>query len=440
MGDAPRAVSPLKKGVAALIAIAGSKAALTIADQGIVSVANFATSIILGRMCSKEEFGLYLLGFSIVILAVNTQSSLISAAYTVFSPRMKGEEHARYTGSTLIHQITYALIIVAALAIAAGAMGFGGGPQGLSPVLWTLAAVIAMILLKEYARQVCFAGLRTKTVFALDTAVSALQVAGLLLLARFGGLSAQHAYAVIGCCAGAAGLLWLAASRRLFSPRLSAAPAHFRKNWGYGKWIFAYNVAFIASNQIYPWLLLAFHGAEANGIYGACAGVIFLVNPLIIGLGNFLGPKTVHALNQSGPEAMRRVVRIADLFFLAVIGGFAVTMFFAGEWVLTLFYGQKYAGNGAVVIVLGVVQVAWALTVPANFGLNALERPDVAFKSLLLSLVVMVTAGVWLVWAYGPLGVAFGLFAGNVAACAFTRLYFGRQIGIRLAQHGTLET
>ncbi|HEX71717.1 MAG TPA: hypothetical protein ENN65_00160, partial [Candidatus Hydrogenedentes bacterium] len=147
---------------------------------------------------------------------------------------------------------------------------------------------------------------------------------------------------------------------------------------------------------------------------------------------------TVHALTENGPQAMRRVVRLADLFFLAGIGGFAVLMFFAGEWVLTLFYGQKYAGHGAVVVVLGVVQVAWALTVPANFGLNALERPDIAFKSLLLSLGVMVTVGVWLVWAYGPMGVAFGLLAGNIAACVFTRAYFGRQLGIRQAQHGKL--
>ncbi len=438
MDAGSRSAWPLKTGLAAIGAVAGGKAALTIADQGIVSAANFATSIIIGRMCSKEEFGLYLLGFSIVILVVNTQLSLISAAYTVFSPRMRGEAHARYTGSTLIHQIVYACIVVAALFFAATAMRLWGGPEGLGPVLWTLAAVIALILLKEYARQVCFAGLRIKTVFALDTAVSVLQVAGLLGLAYAGGLSARHAYGVIGLCAGAAGLLWLAASRRMFSPRLSEAGAHFRKNWGYGKWIFAYNVAFVASNQIYPWLLLAFHGAEANGIYGACAGVIFLVNPLIIGLGNFLGPKTVHALTENGPQAMRRVVRLADLFFLAGIGGFAVLMFFAGEWVLTLFYGQKYAGHGAVVVVLGVVQVAWALTVPANFGLNALERPDIAFKSLLLSLGVMVTVGVWLVWAYGPMGVAFGLLAGNIAACVFTRAYFGRQLGIRQAQHGKL--
>ncbi len=428
----------LKTGLAAIGAVARGKAALTIADQGIVSAANFATSIILGRICSKEEFGLYLLGFSIIILAVNTQLSLISAAYTVFSPRMHGEAHARYTGSTLIHQILYACGVVVALLIVATGMRMWGGPAGLGSVLLTLAAVIALILLKEYARQVCFAGLRTGTVFLIDTTVSVLQVTGLLFMAHAGSLSARHAYGVIGLCAGAAGLLWLAASRRMFAPRWSDAVADFRKNWGYGKWIFAYNVAFVASNQIYPWLLLAFHGAEANGIYGACAGVIFLVNPLIIGLGNYLGPKTVHALTEHGPQAMRRVVRLADFFFLAAIGGFAVLMFFAGEWVLTLFYGHKYAGHGAVVMVLGVVQVAWALTVPANFGLNALERPDIAFKSLLLSLGVMVTAGVWLVWAYGPMGVAFGLLAGNIAACVFTRAYFGRQLGIWQAQHGKL--
>ncbi|HEX71760.1 MAG TPA: hypothetical protein ENN65_00375, partial [Candidatus Hydrogenedentes bacterium] len=61
MDAGSRSAWSLKTGLAALGAVAGGQAALTIADQGIVSSANFATSIIIGRMCSKEEFGLYLL-------------------------------------------------------------------------------------------------------------------------------------------------------------------------------------------------------------------------------------------------------------------------------------------------------------------------------------------------------------------------------------------
>lgn len=404
------------------------KAPLTIVDQGIVSAANFFTSIIIGRACSKDEFGLYMLGFSIVILCVNTQVSLISAAYTVYSPRLPGEERARYTGSTLIHQLVLAALAVTGLLIAATVFSLGVGPKGLAPVAWTLAAVIFFLLLKEYARQICFAGLRTKTVLVLDLFVSCAQVIGLLLLAWFGALAANTAYWILGGACALAAFAWLSAMRRHFAPRRQQVLPDFRHNWTFSKWIFAQNLAFVASNQVYPWLLAGFHGPEANGVFGACAGVVFFANPFIIGLGNFLGPKTAHAYSQGGAGEMRRVVSLADQFFLITMTLFCGVMVFFGNWVLVLLFGAKYAGNGTVVSLLALGQLVWAMTVPANFGLNALERPDVAFKSLLLSLVVMATVGVWLVWAFGPMGVAAGLLTGNMAACIYTRLVFAKRI------------
>ncbi len=431
------------KALRAIFGVLTGKAPLSIADQGIVSAANFLSSFIVGRVCSKDEFGLYMLGFSLVVLCVNTQISLISAAYTVYSPRLSGEAHARYTGSTLVHQVV--LAAGAVLLLAGAALGLmllksatGTGTEGLPAILGAVAAAIFFIMLKEYARQVCFAGLWTKTVLALDACVAGGQVGLFAAVAWWGGLSPAWAFVITGAVCAAVALAWLVSMRKRFLPRLAHVLPDFRQNWSFTKWIFAYNVAFIASNQLYPWLLLTFHGPEANGVYGACALVVFFGNPLIIGLGNFLGPKTAHAYSQGGAREMQRVVALADKFFLGTMTLFCLGMFLLAEWILWILFKDKYAGNGLVVAVLSVGQLVWALTVPANFGLNALERPDVSFKSLLLSLAVMFTAGVWLVWAFGPAGVACGLLAGNVVACMYTRASFKRSVRAVEARHATL--
>ncbi len=419
-------------------AAATGKAALTILDQGIVSAANFLSSIIVGRACLKDEFGLYMLAFSMVVIATNTQISLITAAYTVFSPRMEEEARARYTGSTLIHQWVLSGGIIVVLAGLFAGFALTGKPEGLAPVIGVLAALIGFILLKDYARQVCFAGLRTKAVLILDSAVFVLQVGGLLGLTAMGWISSRNAYAVIGAvCAGAGGL-WLWTMRGHIRPRLSEALPHFKMNWGFSKWFFAYNLAFIAANQLYPWLLAAFHGTAANGVFGACTGVVFFANPFIIGLGNFLGPRTAHAYAQGGPAELRRIVSLANTFFLLAMAVFAAFMFLLGDWFLVLLYGRQYAGNGWVVGTLAAGQLVWALTVPSNFGLNAVERPDVSFKSLLLSLAVMLTLGLWFVYAGGPMGVACGLLAGNIAACLYTRVAYAKHIRVLEAQRDTL--
>ena len=70
---------------------------LSLADQAVVSATNFATGVIVARTCSREELGLYMLGFSVILLATDLQTSLISTPYMVYAPRLKGRAHALYT-------------------------------------------------------------------------------------------------------------------------------------------------------------------------------------------------------------------------------------------------------------------------------------------------------------------------------------------------------
>jgi len=403
------------------------KAFWTLLDQGIVSAANFATTLIIGRT-SAEQLGLYVLGFTIVIALVNAQSSIINFAYTVYSPRLEDDARARYTGSTLVHQGCYGALVITGLAVAGWAVPRDMTEEGLAPVLSALAGVILFLLLREYARQVSFARLRAKTALAVDCFIAAVQVGGLLLLAWYGRLTARTAWMVIGSGAGLAVLAWLFAHRRLFAIHLAHIVPDFRKNWSFSRWILAYSLAYLASTQLYPWILNFFHGKTETGIYGACTGVIFLANPFLLGMGNFLGPKTSHAYAEEGVAALRRVVNKATAFFAATMGVFCLIMFTAGPYLVMFLFGDAYAGQHWPIALLALAQLAWAFTIPANFGLNALERPDVSFKGLLLAVGVTLTLGVYLVYALGIVGVAAGMLAGNTAACLFTRAVFSRQM------------
>jgi hypothetical protein len=139
---------------------------LSLADQAVASVTNFVTGVIIARSSSKEEFGLYMLGFSLILLTTDLQTSLIATPYMVYAPRLKGRAHALYAGSTLIHQVAFSLLGMLALACAAVTSRFGIGPRGLGPVLWALGAMAGLIMLREFVRRICFAGLKLRSVLA----------------------------------------------------------------------------------------------------------------------------------------------------------------------------------------------------------------------------------------------------------------------------------
>jgi len=149
----------IDSGIAVQWNLTARKGLVTLADQAVVSMTNFVTGVIIGRACTKDEFGLYMLGLSIMLYVTNLQTSLILTPYMILSPRLQGDAHALYTGSTLIHQFALSALAMLWLAVGGVVLSLGMGPQGLVPVVWSLVVVIAFILLRDYARQVCFAQL-----------------------------------------------------------------------------------------------------------------------------------------------------------------------------------------------------------------------------------------------------------------------------------------
>ena len=400
---------------------------ISLADQAVASGTNFLTGVIIARACSKEEFGLYMLGFSLILLMTDFQTSLITTPYMVYAPRLKGRAHALYTGSTLIHQLAFCVLTMVALVCGSFAVTNGIGPRGLGPVLWALIAVIGLIMLREFARRVCFACLRLKTAFLFDTCIAVGQIGGLLLLARFGLLSAGRAFWVIGLACGIVVLGWLWSDRAFYNPRLSESLADLKKNWILGKWVFASGLVVAVSMNLYPWLLAFFHGTASTGIWAACLGVISVGNPALLGIQNLVGPKIAHVYVADGPKALRRLVLQITAIIAVPMSLLCVVMIFWGDRLVTLLYGRQYAGNGLVVTILAFNLLVTSSAFPFSRALFTIERAHVDFLVNFAALFIMVTLGFWLVRIFGPLGAALGLLGGGVVisvirAVAFLRL------------------
>lgn len=391
---------------------------LSLADQGIVSATNFVTGIIIARTCSQAELGLYTLGFSVILLVTDLQTSLISTPYMVYAPRLKGCAHALYTGSTLLHQMAFSLLIVIALLFGAVAAAMGAGPNGLGQVLWVLVATISFIVLREYARRVCFARLKLLPTFLFDACIAGLQIAGLLFLARLQMLSASRTYWVIGSSCGIALLWWFWSDREFYRPRINESRADLKRNWIFGKWVFASGLVWAVSMNLYPWFLAAFHGTGSAGVWAACLAVASVGNPALLGIQNLVGPKIAHEYAAAGPAAMRRLVFTITGAISLPVSLLCLALILWGGRLMSLLYGSQYAGNSGVVAVLALSVLISAPTFCFSRALYATERPDQDFLASFAALIVMVTLGIWLARALGPLGAAFGLLAGNAATSA----------------------
>ncbi len=400
------------------------KCFITLVDQTVVSATNFITSIIIGRACTKEEFGLYMLGFTIVVLGMDLQMSLIGTPFMIYSPRLKGNAKALYTGSTLIHQFALSALVIFCLAIAGVMLSLGKGPQGLTRVVWALFVAVTFIMLREYIRRVSFASMQMKTALVLDSFVAAIQIVGLLLLAYLGVLSASLVYWVIGAACGLVSLFWFKYMHKEISLRISQAIQDFRLNWSLGKWIFASGLLWTLSMSLYPWFIASFHGTASAGVWAACLGTIALGNPLLIGVQNFLGPRIAHSFAEGGLRALRRFAIKASIAFSALMAPLALILLVFGGSIMDRLYSAKYAGNSMVVSILAMNLLVSAGVFTFSRFLFVIGRADVDFKINFVPLFVLFTLGLWLVHSYGPLGAAIGLLLSNLVSSGIRGAFF----------------
>ena len=299
-------------------------------DQGVASATTFLGTVLVGRNTTKEEFGSYVLGLTILAWVTNLQTSFVTSPYLYRQAGLSDAERRRLAGSTLIHHLILAAVATGVVVLAAAIAGISGSAR-LSSSAWALAVCLAPSLLKEYGRQTSFAHGRPEDALVLDTIGFGLQIGGLFWLVQSGRASSAAAYVVIGLASGLAAVGWLVSKWGAFRPDPAAAPSHLADNWVLGKWLFAGFIVNAIGKDMYGWVLTGFHGTEAAGVLAACLAIVMLASPLAVGIGNHLGSSYARLVAEQGPEALlrrlRRATWIAAGCAAAMECGFEVSLF-----------------------------------------------------------------------------------------------------------------
>ena len=241
---------------------------VSIVDQAVVSATNFATTLIIARLCTKADVGVYYLAWTLVLFIVAAQGNLISVPYTVYCRRRDGRSLVSYSGSMLVHQLLTSIVAVLCLTALAICFCLGFGPQAMRPLGWVLVCAAPFILLREYARRFLFAHLNLAAAVVMDVGVSCVQLASLLILGYFNVLTVPAVYAVMGGASAMAMTMWLLTNRQPMRFQMDRFLPDWRENWNFGKWALAGQLTGLAF-YILPWLLAITHGEADTGMFGA---------------------------------------------------------------------------------------------------------------------------------------------------------------------------
>ncbi len=409
-GGASRSTRPCAaRGNTLFASLSGS--AWSVADQAVVSLGTFLTSIALARGLAPAEYGVYAAVVAGMLFLNGIHGSLVASPLSVRGAAAPAAL-ARHSAAAL--WFTGALAVPGGLALGAVFGGMAGGAVW----LWAPAALAAWQA-QETLRRSLMCGLGHRRALWGD-ALSYLGQAALVGWGCGAGwMTLGRAFAVMALTSGAAAAVQ-AAQTGLARAGLADLRTLARDYWDFGSWLFYGTFASVFCVQAFYWVLAWTHGPKETASLQAVWNVLGVCHPLMFGLGNLLVPLVARVKASEGAAAAWRAALGQGAQFGAVLAAyFAVVAVWPGA-VLRLLYGagSPYAGlTGPLRWMVAAYALAYAAQVMGQFLAGAGES-RANFRVQSAGAAASILAGLPLAAHWGATGAVAGAVVVNAARLA----------------------
>lgn len=385
-----------------------------LADQGMVSAANFATTIILARFLGLEEFGRFTLAWMAVQILHNFQMVLVVSPMMSIGPKQEPGSELTYYGAVIVQQAVFAVFVFSLL---------WGGTEGAAALFpeWNidglalpLAFCATAYQLQDFLRRYFFTLGRAASAFTVDLLRFPGQVVVLFWLFHTVPMDSVRA-------------LWVVAAFALFSAIVNGATvvrqlswdrdtifAVARRHWYFSRWLVAATLANQVRSQIFFVATGAMLGASAVGALRAAQTLMGITHVVVMGLENVVPVRAARHFHVGGAQALKQlVIRVGYLgeLFVLTLG---IVVFMAPDFWLSLAYGDQYTDYGFLLQWIVIVELFYFPVLPITAGLRALENTRYIFLASVLSATTAVVSAYPLLVYAGLTGAVAGMLIINV--------------------------
>lgn len=418
----PYAPPPRHPVVRALGAFYNSRAVWALADQGVVSASNFATTLLLGRFLGSDAmFGFYGVLMEALMFLNSLQAALVIYPLSVRGAKLDNESLRIFVGQCLRLTAVFALPLAIVIAATTFVLGIPG-------VAIAIALALITWQIHEMLRRALISRMRLREAILGDI----IRYGGLLgataLLAWTSHLSLSNFFSVMTLVS----VIGIVVQVIQIGPRSDNAgelPRILREFWHIGRWALCASMTALVSTVAVTWTLLLSHGEESVAAYTALANLVKISHPMMFSVMALITPAVAWALHNHGlAHAARTSARYALLGLLALLP-FYLLLLIVPQHVISLAYGSKstFTQLGHELRIFCVWYAVIYCTNIMSAHLNGLEHSRHGFFAQLAQMTVAAVITIPLTAIYGLNGLLIG---GLISALAMgaSLVFFLRKV------------
>jgi len=376
-------------------------------DQAVISLANFLATVILARMVSPTELGVYGVGFTSLRLVRSIQEGIVIQPVNTFGAGMDLPLFRRYVTSTSLIQMIFALF-------SSGAAAIGGwiltrmGNDVAGPALFSLWFAFLFWQLQEHLRRMLYTRGDVFNAVLNTTLANGIRLGVLVWWAVRGQLTGIGGLNAIAWGSLAALIPGLWQTRSFWTKDFGNLRDTWRKNWGFGRWILGGTIANWVSVEFYPILTAGMISFAAAGAYRALQNLVAPIHMLLRATDTFLTPRAARLYTTSGRKALNHNLSLTYLMAgIPILGLLFIAVLFPIP-LLRLLYGETYVSYSSGMVLMAVFYLLWYAYWPLQTALKAARLSRPIFVANLAATMAMFTVGIWMIFKWGVYGTIAG--------------------------------
>jgi O-antigen/teichoic acid export membrane protein len=403
-------------------------------DQAILSATNFAINIMLIRHLSLENFGIYVIIFSFLMLANSVQTALITAPIGVIVSKLDDNEAVQYIKKLNPGQMALSIVIVLFfLILSSGSIILRDYEEYQLPLFGATIATF-FYLGQLYLRSIMLSRLRVVDVLKNDLLYSIMQIIFLFILITTDYISVEAAFFSIGISAAIAIIYGLFQCQEFIGMAKVKILVGANENIKHGQWLLGTNlIAWVRINAI-NFIALYFVGAIAPAVIRAAQTIFGPVNVILVGLDSIVPQYCSKILSSSGINESLRILNkiILTFFFGMVVYSLFVSVF--SYTILDILFGQEYTGYEAVVWIISIQYLFIVLQTKNLIALRVFDKTIYIFRSYVIELCITLIPGILLIRMNGLNGVAEWLLLSTISVFFITFYFHKLNINFQLSK------
>lgn len=382
---------------------AGRRAVLTLFDQGVSSISNFAVTVVVARLAGAAGLGYFSFAYAAWQLLSAFHRAVVTDPMT-----MTGDVRVSTERGRIRQGLAAELLLGASGALVAAIVGASleaAGQRGYGTAMMSLAPWIPVLLLQDYWRWIGFMIRRPGQSLLNDTVFNCVQGAAFAAVFIFHVHSLPVIVAAWGL-GGLAGAAWGAVQYRV-TPALGGGWSLLTARWGVSKWLAGDTLLNSAANQSSIFIAGAILGPVGLGGLRAARTLVTGPSMVLVQAGGSIGlPEATNAYARKGWRGLSAVSRIITALGLVSTGACVAAVVVWGPTLLRVVYGASFARYQTAAVLYGVALMLVSLELGPLLVLKATRNTHWTFAIQIINVVTSVGSALGLALAYGVDGAA----------------------------------